>query len=151
MKKLSIIAVLLFVSTVAYSQQWTRVYQNDAEGNTISGSLNDLIRDVRDGLSIRIGWSSQNATDPKRKVEHRAEAKFLTIMSDKTVFAQIDPIIGQTPDFTKQFIALKEGTSWVLIAASNGKSDAMMTNTETGKVLGHNESPRAIDWYVLKQ
>lgn len=127
------------------------VYQNDAKGRQVLGSLNELIEAVRSGLPIRVGWSSQSPSNPDRKVEHFAEAKFLTIMSDKTVFAQIDPIIGQTPDFTRQFIELKEGTTWVMIAASNGKSDAMMTDTKTGELIGHDEAARAIDWYVLKQ
>lgn len=151
MKRLSIIVVLLLICSIGHAQKWTRVYQNDAEGKAVSGSVKGLIEAVRAGLPIRVGWSGQSPTNPRIKVEHIADAKFLTIMSDETVFAQIDPIIGQTPDFDQQFIQLKEGTSWVLIAASNGKSDAMTTNTTTGEVLGHNQRARAIDWYVLKQ
>lgn len=151
MKRLSIIAVFLLICSIGYGQKWTMVYQNDAKGAMVSGSLNELIEAVRAGLPIRVGWSGQSPTDPNRKVEHVANAKFLTIMSNKTVFAQIDPIIGQTPDFTKQFIELKEGTTWVMIAASNGKSDSMMTDTKTGEIIGHGENARAIDWYVLKQ
>lgn len=143
--------MLLLICTIGYAQKWTRVYQNDAEGKAVSGSIEELIGAIRGGFPIRIGWGSQSPNESKRKVEHIADAKFLTIMSDETVFAQIDPIIGQTPDFDRQFIELKEGSSWVLIAASNGKSDAMMTNTKTGEVLGHNQRARAIDWYMLKQ
>lgn len=151
MKRLSIITILLLICTIGQAQEWTRVYQNDAAGKAVSGTIKELIEAVRAGLPVRVGWSGQSPTNPRIKVEHVADAKFLTIMSNETVFAQIDPIIGQTPDFDQQFIELKEGSSWVLIAASNGKSDAMMTNTKTGEVLGHNQTGRAIDWYVLKQ
>ena len=149
-KSLLIIAMMLF-TTLTYSQKWTLVYQNDAQGETVSGSLEDLRSAVRDGLPIRIGWQAQSSTNPKIKVEHVADAKFLTIMSDEVVFAQIDPIVGQTPDFDDQFIELKENVAWVMIAASNGKADTMMRNVMTGEVMGHNKRPRAIDWYVLKQ
>ncbi|MCE7991106.1 MAG: hypothetical protein HEP71_03965 [Roseivirga sp.] len=151
MKRLTITTLLLLICSIGYAQKWTRVYQNDREGKRVSGSIEQLMEAVREGLPVRIGWGSQRPGDPKRKVEHMADAKFLTIMSDETVFAQIDPIIGQTPKFDQQFIELKEGASWVLIAASNGKSDTMMTNTQTGEILGHRELALAIDWYVLKQ
>jgi hypothetical protein len=104
MKKLAVTLFLFFICFTSHAQRWTLVYQNDAQGDRVTGSIDNLVNAVREGLPIRVGWKSQSAADSKRKVEHLAEAKFLTIMSDKVVFAQIDPIIGQTPDFEKQFI-----------------------------------------------
>ena len=151
MKRSLFTFIFLLMVTATYGQKWTLMYQNDAQGNTVSGSLDNLRAAVRDGLPIRVAWKHQSVSNPKIKVEHIADAKFLTIMSDEVVFAQIDPIVGQTPNFDDQFIELKENLSWVLMAASNGKSDMMMRNVMTGEIVSHNERPLAIDWYVLNQ
>ena len=142
--------LLSFVSNLNAQRSWKLTYQNDESGNTLFGDMSTLVAAVRDGKSLRVGWKSQSPSDPKRKVEHVADAKFLTILSDNIVFAQIDPIIGQTPDFVSQEIILKENLTWVLIAGSNGKSDSIMRNTITGEIVGHNQRNRSFDWYVLE-
>ena len=150
MKKLLITALFSVLTTFAMAQEWTLVYQNDAEGNTVTGSIEALKAAVRDGLPVRVGWSFFHPTDKKISVEHVADAKFLTIMSGEIVFAQIDPIIGQTPKFEEGFIELKENISWVMVVGTNGKSDSIMRNVITGEMVGHNARPRAADWYVLR-
>lgn len=145
------IAVGLLLVGSLCAQKWGVVYQNDAEGNKMKGSMEALIQAVRDGLPMRVAWSGQSKTDPRIKVEHVADAKFLTIMSDEVVFVQIDPIIGQTPDFEKQFIELKENTSWVSIMSTNGKCDNVMRNLITGEIIGHNKVQRAVTWFVREQ
>lgn len=150
MKKLSLL-ILLFVSVSLLAQgksDWKLVYHNDKDGKTIEGKISDLIEAVRQGKEIRIYWSSQRKSDPSKKVEHFADAKFLTVLSDTIVFAQIDPIIGQTPSFEKQTIQLKENLEWSLIAASNGKSDTMMRNVVTGEIIGHGQGKFGIKWFI---
>jgi len=129
-------------------ERWTLLYENDAEGNTINGDINHLITAVRAGQTIKVYWSSQRANDSHRKVEHIAVAKFLTVMSDQTVMAQIDPIIGQTPDFAQQEILLKENLSWAMLASSNGKSDRIMRNLVTGEILSHSQRRSGFKWFV---
>ncbi len=152
MKKLSLL-ILLFISISLSAQDknnWKLIYHNDKDGKTIAGKITDLVEAVRLGEKVRIYWSSQRKSDPTKKVEHFADAKFLTVLSDTIVFAQIDPITGQTPSFEKQTIQLKENLEWSLIAASNGKSDTMMRNVITGEILGHGQTSFAIRWYIKK-
>ncbi|MEN0005356.1 MAG: hypothetical protein AAF798_14485 [Bacteroidota bacterium] len=137
-----------FSGLSAQESSWRLVYENDAKGQAVQGKLEELIAAVRAGQEIRIYWSSYRVSDPAIKVEHVADAKFLTIMSDEIVFAQIDPIIGQTPDFEVQEIKLKENLAWSFIAASNGKTDQMMRNVMTGEILGHATRQRGIKWFV---
>ena len=145
------ICFVLLLAGGLHAQRWSLVYQNDAEGNRMEGSMEALIQAVRDGLPMRVAWSGQSKTNPRIKVEHVADAKFLTIMSDEVVFVQIDPIIGQTPDFEERFIELKENTSWVSIMSTNGKCDNLMRNLITGEIIGHNKVQRAITWFVREQ
>ena len=147
MKK-SLLILALFVTSFCQAQEWKLIYHNDADGKAISGQIADLIQAVRDGKEIRMAWGGQSPNDPKRKVEHLANAAFLTIMSDSIVFGQIAPIYGQTPDFNEFSITLKENLQWVMIGGTNGKSDASMTNQKTGGVVGHNARERWFKWYV---
>ncbi|UII81649.1 hypothetical protein [Flagellimonas sp. CMM7] len=151
MNKFLLLASLLTLSLSGFAQDkdnWELVYHNDVEGNTIEGNIEALIEAVRRGDEVRIYWSAQSPNDKTKKVEHFADAKFLTVLSDSIVFAQIDPIIGQTPDFDSQTIKFKENLQWSLLAASNGKSDTMMRNVVTGEIIGHNLVPFAIKWYT---
>lgn len=153
MNKFLLLASLLTLSLSGFAQDkdnWELVYHNDVEGNTVEGNIEALIEAVRKGDEIRIYWSAQSPNDKTKKVEHFADAKFLTVLSDSIVFAQIDPIIGQTPDFDSQTIRFKENLQWSLLAASNGKSDTMMRNVVTGEIIGHNLVPFAIKWYTRK-
>ncbi|MEP5611391.1 MAG: hypothetical protein ABJP45_04045 [Cyclobacteriaceae bacterium] len=134
--------MLLLIGIGAEAQEnWRLVYANDDSGIGIDGEIDDLIKAVRDGKEIRLAWSSG-------RVEHVADAAFLTIMKDSVVVGQIDPIYGQTPNFINYTITLKENLEWVLIGGTNGKSDAMTTNKITGEIVGHNARNRAFKWFT---
>lgn len=147
-----LLVFLSFIPLYCFSQEtnWVLIYENDAEGNTIQGSKKELITNIRNGKNIKIAWISQRPNNPDIKVEHMALAKFTTILSDQTVFVQIEPIIGQTPDFKTKQITFKENLEWCLIAGSNGKSDTMMRNTITGEIIGHQIRKRGFKWYAEK-
>ncbi|WP_271781876.1 hypothetical protein [Aquimarina algiphila] len=151
MKKIIVLLSILFLSIHSFAQDssnWKLIYHNDKDGKALEGKIETLIKAVRNGEKIRVYWSSQRRSDKTKKVEHFTDAKFLTILSDTIVFAQIDPIIGQTPSYDTQTVKLKENLEWSLIAATNGKSDTMMRNVVTGEILGHRLVPFAIKWYV---
>ncbi|MEL6190510.1 MAG: hypothetical protein AAFR66_00600 [Bacteroidota bacterium] len=150
--RLCLLLLALFVSPNLYGQtSWTLVYENDKDGQTVQGSVDSLVHAIRAGAEVRIAWSGGRPNDSLIRVEHLADAKFLTIMSNgKSVQAQIDPIIGQTPDFENQRISFKENLSWCLLASSNGKADHMMRNVITGEILSHQIRQRSFKWYVRK-
>lgn len=131
--------------------QWELVYENDASGQRLAGSKATLIDAVRSGQEIRVGWSLQRRDDPLRKVEHVAEAKFLTVMSDKHVFAQISPIVGQTPMYADSIIRLKENLEWTFIASTTGEQESMMRQVVTGEIVGHRTGRNGIKWWVRKR
>ncbi len=147
--RVAILIVWLFIPSIVPAQDnWTLVYHNDPEGQSVQGDISDLIQAVRDGKEIRLAWWAQSPADPKRKVEHLADATFLTIMSDSIVFGQIEPIYGQIPDFNEYTITLKENLEWVMIGGTNGSSDSMTRNTITGEISGHNKRNLSFKWYV---
>lgn len=152
-KKIIVILLTVCFSVVSQAQDnkfWELVYENDSNGKTIKGNIENLIDAIRNGKQIRIYWSSHRKSDKTKKVEHLTEAKFLTIMSDTIVFAQIAPILGQKPNYDAQSVTLNEQLEWTLIAATNGKSDTMLKNTITGEIISHKLLPLGVKWFVKK-
>lgn len=68
----------------------------DADGSIARGAKDALVRAVRDGLPIRVGWSLDPDGDGKPDLSHWAEASFLTEFEGH-VFAQIPDIQRQSP------------------------------------------------------
>lgn len=150
---LSILFLLCFYSQSFAQGTWALVYENDAQGQAVQGQLEDLVAAVRDGKSVRIYYRSGTPGVSERFVEHTALVKFFTILNSPEgleVMGQLDPIIGQTPDFREMHIAFKENLEWSMIASSTGKHDTMMRNVISGEVLGHEFRRWGIKWFVLQ-
>jgi hypothetical protein len=130
---------------------WTLLYANDENGNRVSGDLGKLISAVRNGEPIRIGWTIEDPTNKSLKVEHFADAKFVTILSDSIVFAQIDPIVGQTPSIKDKTVTLKGNIEWCFSASSLGNNDSMYVNTKTGEIMDHEPLKCGIKWFRKAQ
>ncbi|MDT7832555.1 hypothetical protein RQM59_09200 [Flavobacteriaceae bacterium S356] len=145
---LSILA-LLFLSACQTSGSstsgWQKVFQNDASGNTLFGDKSTLIDAVRLGYPVRIGWGSS-------RVEHVADADFLTIFEGTEVFAQIRTIVGQAPRIDGDSLKIRFRTQnhWTKISGTNGYSTGFMTNYFQDSIVGGNvDRYTATTWYVL--
>ncbi|MGB5818859.1 MAG: hypothetical protein WBG90_05190 [Saonia sp.] len=153
LKKYTFLTLLLFPFLILAQSNWTLIYENDSEGKAIRGELNELIAAIQDGEEIRIYFRMGRPNEPEIFVEHTALAKYITIMNSpegRFVTAQIDPIVGQTPNFKEQHILLKENLEWSLIASTNGKNDTMTRNTITGEIISHVIHKWGTKWYVQK-
>lgn len=119
------------------------VYKNDANGKTVFGNKAKLLDAVRLGYPVRIGWGSN-------RVEHVADAHFLTIFDGQEVFAQIKPIIGQRPQANGDSlkIAFRANNEWLKMAGTNGYTTALMTDYLQDTIVGNNERYTATTWYV---
>lgn len=123
---------------------WQKIYANDPEGNTTFGKKSQLIEAVRLGYPVRIGWGST-------RVEHVAEAEFLTIFQGEEVFAQINAIVGQAPriDGDSLKIRFRMKNHWTKIAGTNGYSTAFMTDYLKDTIVGGgNDRYTGTTWYV---
>ena len=148
MKKIMISVVVLLLLSAGHAQGWQLVYHNDADGNRVAGDISQLIQAVYDGKDVRIAWWSTKNEDGVSRVHHVADAAFLTVMMDSVVMAQIRPITGQKPDFSKFNIILREQQEWVAIFGTNGFSDTMMRNTAMGDIASHKQRQQACQWFI---
>lgn len=126
MTRLIYIILILFCSCQAPEDSvagWQKIFQNDTNEQTIFGDKSKLIDAVRLGYPIRIGWGGN-------RVEHVADANFLTIFQGEEVFAQIKTIIGQQPriDGDSLKIRFRMQNNWIKIAGTNGYSTDFMTD-----------------------
>lgn len=127
--------------------EWNLVYENDENGKKLGGDLTNLIRAVRNGEPIRINFTIFHPTKKTPIVEHFADAKFITILTDSIVFAQIDPIVAQSVDMKNQFIRLEEGQEWAFSASTLGNNDKLYFHRKTGVITGHEPFKCGIRWY----
>ncbi|WP_350294088.1 hypothetical protein [uncultured Croceitalea sp.] len=124
---------------------WQKVFQNDANGQVTFGNKSKLIDAVRLGYPVRIGWGSN-------RIEHIADADFLTIFQGEEVFAQINTIIGQQPlvDGDSLKIRFRMNTNWTKISGTNGYSTGLMTDYFKDTIVGGGvDRNTATTWYVL--
>ena len=149
-----LIPLLLFTflgvtNTFAQSDNnWTLIYANDEEGREVSGNKQDLIRAVQNADDIKVSWVHLISEEPLQKIEHTAEANYLTIINDKTVLAQLKPFIGQSPDFENQHIILDENIEMAIVVTTSGKNNYLKRNTITGEIIAHGSGRRAYRWFV---
>lgn len=146
--------IFLLISSCGFAQEnWELVYENDRDGNTVTGSLDELISSIRNGKNIRIYFKMGRAKQPEVFVEHTALAKFTTVMNSPNgqyVTAQIDPIVGQVPNYEDGQVQLKENLEWSLIASSSGTNDTMTRNVITGEIVDHRLVRWGTKWFVEK-
>lgn len=124
---------------------WQKVFKNDANGDAIFGDKSKVLDAVRLGYPVRIGWGSN-------RIEHVADADFLSIFQGEEVFAQIKPIIGQAPriDGDSLKIRFRPENQWTKIAGTNGYSTSLMTNYFQDTIVGGGDDRYGSTvWYVL--
>ena len=111
------------------------MFENDAQGNTLSGSKQRLIDAVRAGKPVRIYTAG-------RRIEHSAGVSYLSIFKGE-VFAQIMEIQSQRPAEDPVRIEFrKPGEKWRAIIGTNGFVTAYIDGREPNKRTG------ASRWYI---
>ncbi len=144
----SLLFLILFCSCQSLdepSSGWQMVFKNDADGQAIFGKKSTLLDAVRLGYPVRVGWGSN-------RVEHVADANFLTIFQGEDVFAQIKTIVGQAPQIDGDSLKIRFRTQnhWTKIIGTNGFSTALMTDYVQDTIVGVGPDRYSTTaWYVL--
>jgi len=127
---------------------WTKVFSNNAEGATTFGNKQELVKAVRAGYSVRVGFG-------EKPVEHISTVNFLSIVDGKIfkgeVFAQIPTILGQLPAVENDSLKMRLRTwnHWTKLVGTNGYTTAIMTNYQNDTLVsGNNDRYQASTWYV---
>ncbi|WP_435623088.1 hypothetical protein [Flagellimonas sp.] len=129
--------------------KWQLIYKNSADGTPLFGNKQDLLNAIRNGNPVKIGFGGQLRKDTTLTIEHVFEAHFFTILNDTDVYAQMLPIIGQTPLIEKDTtnIVFRE-THWNILVGTNGFSDRLTMSLAKDTILGHNQRNMNVSWFV---
>ena len=127
---------------------WQKVFVNNADGTTAFGDKQELVRAVRAGYPVRIGFGG-------KPVEHYADVQFLTVVDGEIfkgeVFGQISTIIGQRPTVENDSLKMRFRTwnHWTKMAGTNGYATAFMTDYQKDTLVGGNiDRRRSSSWFV---
>lgn len=99
-------------------QKWQLVYQNDFNGQPVSGSIENLVTAMKKGSPIRVSWGGTE-DDGSSWIEF-AEPVFTTVMNDTAVVAQFPlsfikhTILIPARLFYKRIRSQVGGPSWQL-------------------------------------
>ena len=148
---LALFALLPMAShQVARAQQaspgWRLVYAVDSTGTRLSGDKAVLLAAVRSGQPTRVGWGVawKLPDGTAGGVEHVAEAAFLTIHQGE-VFAQMPPMLGQTPKAREPDITFRtEGDHlWYALLDTTGRLRGYFTGGSEQRI-----TRTATYWYT---
>lgn len=103
---------LLYLCVGAISAQSKIVLETDFDGNVVAGSKAELIKEIRLGKPVWVGYQLDFDEDKVADFDHWAEAEFITILKDE-VFTQIRNINVQRPNMDPPHIDIYPGnTMW---------------------------------------
>lgn len=128
---------------------WQLVYQNDFNGNPVSGSIEDLVNTMKRGNPIRVSWGGTEA-DGSSWIEF-AEPDFTTIMNDTAVVVQFPLSFIQThytrPD--EAWLQISPPTGWRALMSTNGNYHQFHYDLKTGGISRTMYSRTNMSWFAL--
>lgn len=116
-----LVFLLSCTSYFCTAQTYEIVLSTDFDGNVTSGSKAELIKFIREGKPVRVGWQLDFNEDKEPDFDHWVEATFITILGEE-VFSQIDPIYTQGPNTDiPQVQIYPNNTRWTAVIGTNSK------------------------------
>ena len=122
MKKSLLLALAFILSTTIFSQgSYEILVATDFDGKVTTGSIENLIAEIRKGKPVRVGWQLDFDGDKNSDFDHWVNADFITILGGH-VFTQIETIFIQGPNPKIPQVEIYPSTSqWTALIGTNGK------------------------------
>lgn len=128
---------------------WRHLFTSGPQGEEAGGSRQALIDALRRGSPLRVGWGEADA-DGKWKVEEFSDAGFTNLMNGKDVVAQLDSALIQTNYTDAAKAGLRDpAMTWHGLASTDGRLEAVMVETATGKVARKLVQRTHFHWYAF--
>lgn len=128
---------------------WKVVYKNDKQGNRLQGSKKELIKYIRNGADIKIGWGSQGKT---RSVEHLSNPSWIAVLNESEVVVHLQPHYTATTDWdklTSNFSdTLNINVEWRVVITTKGEFDAVWYNKHKGTLIRRVPQKHTMTWFV---
>jgi len=136
-------------SRVCAIPAWRHLYSSGPNGEDAGGHRQHLLDALRRGSPLRVGWGEADA-DGKWAVEEFADAEFTNLMNGRDVVAQLRSALIQTNYTDAAKAGLRDpAMTWHALASTDGRLEALMVETATGKVTRKLVQRTHFHWYAL--
>ncbi|WP_377766996.1 hypothetical protein [Croceitalea marina] len=125
------------------------LYKNAKNGETLLGSKENVIKAIREGADIKIGWQSVGKT---RKIEHLSSPIWLAILNEKEVVAYLDPQIFADTDWKNLSASYEDYENlyveWRVVLTTSGNFDAVWYNRKSDSVVRRVPQNHEMTWFA---
>ena len=153
MKYRALIAFLTILATSCASENkdfaYHIVYKNDKEGNVLKGSKEELIRYIRGGAEIKIGWGAKGKS---HSIEHLSEPIWIAVLDESEVIAHLDAQVLSKTDWENLSANYADSTllnqEWRVVITSKGEFDAVWYDRKNRNVIERRPQNHTISWFA---
>lgn len=125
------------------------VYKNDKEGNVLKGSKEELIKYIRGGAEIKIGWGTKGKS---HSIEHLSDPIWLAILDESEVVAHLDAQVLSKTDWNDLSANYADSTllrqEWRVVITTKGEFDAVWSDRKNRNVIKRSKQNHIISWFA---
>ena len=152
--KYSIVITLISILLVSCKSenknaQYHIVYKNDKSGNVLKGSKEELIKFIRGGADIKIGWGVKGKS---HTIEHLSEPIWIAVLDEKEVIAHLDPQVLSKTDWENLSANYADTTllsqEWRVVITTKGEFDAVWYDRKNGTIIKRRPQNHTISWFA---
>lgn len=150
-KTILVISLLFLISCRSEnnSTNYKIVYKNDKDGNTLIGSKEALIQQIRGGADLKIGWGFKGKT---HSIEHLSEPIWIGVLDESEVIAHIDPQVLSKTDWEQLSANYADSTlldkEWRVVITSKGEFDAVWYDRKKNQIFNRRPQNHIITWFA---
>ncbi|GAB5472693.1 MAG: hypothetical protein Mars2KO_07920 [Maribacter sp.] len=146
---LFVVSLLFSCTSKVKESGYDIVYKNDKNGKTLLGSKQELIRHIRGGADIKVGWGSQGKN---HTIEHLSIPVWIAILDETEVIAHLDPQVLSKTDWENLTASYADSTllnqEWRVVLTSKGEFDAVWTSKADGSLIKRIPQKHTMTWFV---
>lgn len=143
-----LMALLFSCQTEHKTDHFRIVYKNDREGNTLQGSKAELIKHIRGGAEIRIGWGGKGKS---HRIEHLSDPIWIAVLDETEVIAHLDAQVLSKTDWENLSANYADSTlyhqEWRVVITTKGEFDAVWIDRNTNKLINRRPQNHVISWF----
>lgn len=130
-------------------QAWQLIYQNDFNGQPVSGNIEDLVNAMKKGSPIRVSWGGTEP-DGSSWIEF-AEPVFTTVINDTAVVVQFPLSFIQTSYTNPEqaFLKTDPPTGWRAVMSTTGNYHQFHYDLKSGEVSRIMYSRTNMSWFAI--
>lgn len=144
-----IIPLLISCKSETKNSHYQIVYKNNKEGNILKGSKEELIKHIRGGAEIKIGWGAKGDT---HSIEHLSEPIWIAVLDETEVVAHLNPQVLSKTDWNTLSANYADSTllnqEWRVVITTKGEFDAVWYDRKNHVIIKRRPQNHTISWFA---